>query len=103
MRIGIDARELTGRTTGVGRYLGGLLREWAVDARSRAHEFVLYAPQAINQLPQRYENLPASLLTANLNSPEARAAGFTEPFPGSGSWHTIAPASDAIRAVPSFD
>ena len=36
MRIGIDARELCGRATGVGRYLGGLLREWA--ARSaRAH------------------------------------------------------------------
>ena len=47
MRIGIDARELGGRATGVGRYLGGLLREWAADARSRAHEFVLYAPEPI--------------------------------------------------------
>ena len=47
MRIGIDARELGGRATGVGRYLGGLLREWAVDERARAHEFVLYAPGPI--------------------------------------------------------
>ena len=36
MRIGIDARELCGRSTGVGRYLGGLLREWADDDRARA-------------------------------------------------------------------
>lgn len=47
MRIGIDARELCGRSTGVGRYLGGLLREWAVDNRARAHEFVVYAPEPI--------------------------------------------------------
>jgi glycosyltransferase involved in cell wall biosynthesis len=47
MRIGIDARELCGRSTGVGRYLGGLLREWAVDERARQHEFVLYAPEHI--------------------------------------------------------
>jgi glycosyltransferase involved in cell wall biosynthesis len=45
MRIGIDARELCGRATGVGRYLGGLLREWAVGAP--AHEFILYAPEPI--------------------------------------------------------
>ena len=47
MRIGIDARELCGRSTGVGRYLGGLLREWTADDRARAHEFVLYAPEPI--------------------------------------------------------
>lgn len=47
MRIGIDARELHGRTTGVGRYLGGLLREWADDSHARAHEFVLYGPEPI--------------------------------------------------------
>jgi glycosyltransferase involved in cell wall biosynthesis len=44
MRIGIDARELCGRSTGVGRYLGGLLSEWATDPDARGHEFVLYAP-----------------------------------------------------------
>jgi glycosyltransferase involved in cell wall biosynthesis len=47
MRIGIDARELSGRATGVGRYLGGLLREWAADSRARSHDFVLYAPEPI--------------------------------------------------------
>jgi glycosyltransferase involved in cell wall biosynthesis len=44
MRIGIDARELCGRATGVGRYLSGLLASWSRSARARAHEFVLYVP-----------------------------------------------------------
>ncbi len=43
MRIGIDARELCGHATGVGRYLGGLLRTWAADEQARRHDFVLYA------------------------------------------------------------
>lgn len=47
MRIGVDARELCGRATGVGRYLAGLLREWGVGERARRHEFVLYAPGEI--------------------------------------------------------
>jgi glycosyltransferase involved in cell wall biosynthesis len=47
VRIGIDARELCGRPTGVGRYLGGLLNEWAVSPDAGAHEFVLYAPEAL--------------------------------------------------------
>jgi glycosyltransferase involved in cell wall biosynthesis len=49
MRIGVDARELCGHATGVGRYLAGLFRQWAVDASARRHEFVLYtaAPLAV--------------------------------------------------------
>jgi glycosyltransferase involved in cell wall biosynthesis len=48
MRIGIDARELSGRATGVGRYLGGLLNEWARPGHEAGrHEFVLYAAAAI--------------------------------------------------------
>jgi glycosyltransferase involved in cell wall biosynthesis len=47
VRIGIDARELCGHSTGVGRYLGGLLQRWAVDEQARRHEFVLYAHQPI--------------------------------------------------------
>ncbi len=48
MRIGVDARELSGRATGAGRYLGGLLREWARPGGDAAHhEFVLYAAEPI--------------------------------------------------------
>ena len=43
MRIGIDARELAGQATGVGRFLGGLLREWSQSAVADQHQFVLYA------------------------------------------------------------
>lgn len=44
MRIGVDVRELTGRPTGVGRYLAEVLTAWAAppeDAGAR-HAFVLY-------------------------------------------------------------
>lgn len=50
MRIGIDARELAGQVTGVGRYLAGLLREWMRETRAAStssHEFVLYAPEPL--------------------------------------------------------
>ena len=46
MRIGVDARELCGHPTGVGRYLSGLLREWTADASAGRHHFILYAPDA---------------------------------------------------------
>jgi glycosyltransferase involved in cell wall biosynthesis len=49
MRIGIDARELCGHATGVGRYLDGLLKAWACDERARRHEFVLYAAEPLTQ------------------------------------------------------
>ncbi len=52
MRIGIDARQLCGRQTGVGRYLSGLLREWARPSIAndrgelrQGHEFILYVPE----------------------------------------------------------
>jgi glycosyltransferase involved in cell wall biosynthesis len=48
MRIGIDARELCGHTTGVGRYLGGLLQQWAAGEGLRQHEFILYAPERLD-------------------------------------------------------
>ena len=47
MRIAIDARELAGRPTGVGRYLGELLRAWGGMAGAGAHEFVLCAAESI--------------------------------------------------------
>ena len=43
MRIAVDARELCGHPTGVGRYLRELLTEWAVDATAARHEWRLYA------------------------------------------------------------
>ena len=48
MRIGIDARELCGTPTGVGRHLAGLLGAWSVDAAASRHTFVLYAHQDVS-------------------------------------------------------
>ena len=44
MRVGIDVRELTGRPTGVGRYLAEMLTAWAASARETdaGHTFVFY-------------------------------------------------------------
>jgi glycosyltransferase involved in cell wall biosynthesis len=53
MRIGIDARELSGQPTGVGRYLAALLREWAADERARRHEYILYAPRPLGVAVER--------------------------------------------------
>jgi glycosyltransferase involved in cell wall biosynthesis len=56
MRIGIDARELCGKPTGVGRHLSGLLRAWAADAAASKHTFVLYAHEPI-ATPMRHAEL----------------------------------------------
>ncbi|MGE0705290.1 MAG: glycosyltransferase family 4 protein [Vicinamibacterales bacterium] len=48
MRIGIDAREICGQSTGVGRWLGMLLREWLSAVPPLSHELILYAPEAVS-------------------------------------------------------
>jgi glycosyltransferase involved in cell wall biosynthesis len=48
MRIGIDAREICGHATGAGRYLSGLLHQWAADETMRRHEIILYAPERLD-------------------------------------------------------
>ena len=47
MVIGVDARELLGATTGVGRYLGELLSRWARRSDGSNRQFVLYTPEAL--------------------------------------------------------
>lgn len=48
MRIAIDARELSGHPTGVGRYLSGLLDAWAVSDHARRHEFLLISHRPVD-------------------------------------------------------
>lgn len=43
MRIAVDARELCGRATGVGRYLAALLGEWSHSADAKRHDWLLVA------------------------------------------------------------
>ena len=47
LRIGVDARELLGHSTGVGRYLAELLHRWTARADAPARTFVLYAPEPL--------------------------------------------------------
>jgi glycosyltransferase involved in cell wall biosynthesis len=47
LRIGVDARELLGDATGVGRYLGELLKRWTVRQDAAARRFLLYAPEPL--------------------------------------------------------
>ena len=56
MRIAIDARELTGHRTGVGRYLSELLTEWHTSDVRRRHEVTLYAHAAPSQLPEGWRD-----------------------------------------------
>ena len=51
MRIGIDAREICGHATGAGRYLNGLLHQWAAGDGPRRHELILYAPEQLDVEP----------------------------------------------------
>jgi hypothetical protein len=51
VRIAIDARELAGRPTGVGRYLSELLRAWNDLPGALAHEFALCASSPADTPP----------------------------------------------------
>ena len=65
MRVVIDARELCGRPTGVGRYLSGLLDAWAKSDACRRHEWVLMSHHEIpNRWPATQTLVPGSGGTA---------------------------------------
>lgn len=48
VRIGIDARELLGARTGVGRYLGELLARWTARPDAATREIRLYTPAPLD-------------------------------------------------------
>jgi glycosyltransferase involved in cell wall biosynthesis len=62
MRIVIDARELVGKPTGVGRYLSQILSAWTALPGAAAHEFILCAPEDLsgsNWAPLKVSHLSA--------------------------------------------
>jgi glycosyltransferase involved in cell wall biosynthesis len=83
VRIGIDARELLGDTTGVGRYLGELLRRWTTRTDASRRRFVLYAP----------ERIP---LTLPADTSERRVIGGH----GRGTWWEQTSLGSALRRDP---
>jgi glycosyltransferase involved in cell wall biosynthesis len=82
VRIGVDARELLGDATGVGRYLGELLLRWTARADADRRIFVLYAP----------EPLPLPLPTGHV---EFRVVGT-----GRGTWWEQTYFRRAVRSDP---
>lgn len=48
LTIGIDGRELLGDRTGVGRYLGELMRRWTAREDTAARRFILYTPEPLS-------------------------------------------------------
>ena len=63
LRIGVDARELLGDSTGVGRYLAELLLRWAVRPDAERRHFVLYAPEPLT-LPRLTETMTVRVIGA---------------------------------------
>lgn len=84
MRIGIDARELCGKPTGVGRHLAGLLRAWAIDPKAPAHTFVLYAheppPSLLPGAEQRVVPGPPGTYWEQVSLPRAASADRLDVF-----------------------
>jgi glycosyltransferase involved in cell wall biosynthesis len=64
MRIAIDARELAGHATGVGRCLAGILGEWQRAPEAAAHEFILYTHAAPAAMPDR-DRFPLRVLNGS--------------------------------------
>jgi glycosyltransferase involved in cell wall biosynthesis len=61
VRIAVDARELAGRPTGVGRYLSELLAAWVTSADAARHEWRLYGtvgPATPVALPHTWTVVP---------------------------------------------
>lgn len=48
LTVGVDARELLGATTGVGRYLGELLTRWTARQDAGGRRFLLYTPEPLS-------------------------------------------------------
>ena len=71
MRIGIDARELFGQTTGVGRYLTNLLMEWS-DQCKTGYTFILYSPASEDRAVDLFNRLK---LTGNPTFKHRRLEG----------------------------
>jgi glycosyltransferase involved in cell wall biosynthesis len=96
MRIAIDARELIGRPTGVGRYLTEILRAWEELPGARMHEFVLCAHEGVRLHSRlnvtvmtgrgrgtRWEQLTLPRLLASAHADVLFAPGYTGPLTGS--------------------
>lgn len=95
MRIAVDARELVGEATGVGRYLRELLVEWQAARVRDRHEVILVAPETPVHAPAgwadsalvrpgtggtRWEQWDFTRALADLGPDVVFAPGYTAPL-----------------------
>src|SRR6185295_5873291 len=80
MKIAIDARELQGQPTGVGRYLSALLAAWKDMPEAQAHEFVLCAPRPADSRGFAWEQIALPRLVRDINAQVLFSPGYTTPI-----------------------
>lgn len=79
MRIAIDARELHGKPTGVGRFLGELMTAWRAMPEAQAHEFVTLAPTDADR-GTLWEQLELPKLVRQAGADVLFSPGYTGPI-----------------------
>jgi glycosyltransferase involved in cell wall biosynthesis len=79
MKIAVDARELEGKPTGVGRFLGELLAAWKMLPEAEAHEFILLAPQT-NERGTLWEQFDLPRLVRAAHADVLFSPGYTGPI-----------------------
>ncbi len=80
MRIAIDARELHGKPTGVGRYLSEILAAWKELPAAAAHEVILCAPGPREAGGTRWEQLTLPRLAREARADVLFSPGYTGPI-----------------------
>lgn len=80
MRIAIDARELAGQPTGVGRFLQEILTQWRDAGLARHHELVLLAPGEGEAAGTGWEQLTLPRLVRESGADVLLAPGYTAPL-----------------------
>ncbi len=79
MKIAIDARELQGKPTGVGRYVSELLAAWKSIPAASAHEFILLRPGS-DRGGTRWEQLALPGLVRRAGAGVLFAPAYTGPL-----------------------
>jgi glycosyltransferase involved in cell wall biosynthesis len=79
MRIAIDARELRGKPTGVGRMVRTLLDEWAAMPAAQAHEFISLAPPERSKGGTLWEQLTLPRLVRQASADVLFAPAYSGP------------------------
>ena len=80
MRIAVDARELHGKPTGVGRYLSEILAAWTDLPAAQAHEIVLCQPGPGDGRGTQWEQLTLPRLVRRARADVLFSPGYTAPI-----------------------